>query len=78
MQLPWNPPTPIEVLFTQLDDGVAFAQASGEEYSTTQVVRTGYKLFEANGLFSTPCREWRQKPQTEKTCKHSKRAFQSS
>jgi phage-related tail fiber protein len=67
MQQPWNPPTPIEVLFTQLDDGIAFAEAGGETYSTTHVVRTGYEIIAANGLFTTPCREWRQKPQAEKT-----------
>jgi hypothetical protein len=73
IQLPWNPPTPIEVPFAQLDNGVAFAQAGGEEYSTTQVVRTGYELIEApNGLFSPPCREWRQKPQN----KNKMQAFQ--
>jgi len=29
----WQPPTPIEVLFTQLEDGVAFALVSGEPFS---------------------------------------------
>jgi hypothetical protein len=76
MQQPWNPPMPtIKVLFTQLDKGVAFAKASGKDFSNTHVVRTGYEIIAANGLFNTACREWRQKPQIGKNHGHFSGAF---
>jgi len=41
MNLPWNPPTPIETLYTQLTEGVAFAAAAGEVIPATWIVRSG-------------------------------------
>jgi hypothetical protein len=56
MQLPCNPPTPIKEFFIQLEDGMAFARAGDEIFSDTQVlIRMGYKIIEANGLFELPC-----------------------
>jgi hypothetical protein len=78
MQLPWNPPTPIEVLFTQLDDAVAFAHAGGEDFATTQVIRTGYEIIEANGLFETACREWRQRAPAAKSMQQFHEHFRNA
>jgi hypothetical protein len=61
MQLPWNPPTPIEDLFIQLEEGRDFANDGEETIANTTLVRMGYEIIEANGLFELPCREWRQK-----------------
>ena len=67
MAAPWNPPTPIDKLFTQLDDGVRFATAGNDTPSTPTVIRLGYNLIHATGLFEVPCRDWRAKPEANKT-----------
>jgi hypothetical protein len=67
MAAPWNPPTPIDKLFTQLDDGVRFATAGNDIPSTPTVIRLGYNIIYATGLFEVPCRDWRSKPEADKT-----------
>jgi hypothetical protein len=67
MHTPWNPPTPIDKLFTQLDDGVRFATAGHDIPSAPSVVRLGYNLILATGLFEVPCREWRAKAEATKS-----------
>ena len=67
MATPWHPPTPIDKLFTQLDDGVRFATAGNDTPSTPSVVRLGYNIILATGLFEVPCREWRAKAEASKT-----------
>ena len=59
MMSPWTPPSPIENLFEQLREGIAFALAGGEILAPTSVIRIGYNLIVATGLFATACREWR-------------------
>ena len=60
MNLPWNPPTPIETLFKQLEDGLDFARAGQEDLALNQVLRMGYNNIHRTGFFSVACREWRQ------------------
>jgi hypothetical protein len=62
-----EPPTPVEALFDQLTEGIAFAAAGDEALSDTQVLRIGYNLISKTGLFELPCRELRQKSATAKT-----------
>jgi hypothetical protein len=66
MQQPWYPPSPNEALFNQLEEGIMFVATWGEALSNTQVIRTGYNLISATGLFELPCREWSQKAQIDK------------
>jgi hypothetical protein len=63
----WHPPTPIETLFDQMDSASNFAIAGGAAIGEPNVVRAGYNLIFATGLFDLPCREWRAKPDVEKT-----------
>jgi hypothetical protein len=67
MAAPWHPPTPIDKLFTQLDDGVRFATAGNDTPSAPSVVRLGYNLVHATGLFEVPCRDWRARAEATKT-----------
>jgi hypothetical protein len=67
MNKPWNPPTPIEALFKQLEEGVIFATADGEPPAAPAVVRMGYNIIEATGLFAMPCTEWRKLATAAKT-----------
>jgi hypothetical protein len=78
MNTPWNPPTPIEALFNQLDEGVIFATAGGEPPAPSVVVRMGYNLIEATGLFVMPCTEWRKLATAAKTMAAFKMHFREA
>jgi hypothetical protein len=67
MTEPWNPPTPIEVLFEQLKEGKEFAAKGNEAFPDTQLMRLAYDNIKATGLFNEQCREWRKKPAQDKT-----------
>jgi hypothetical protein len=69
MGAPWNPPTPIDKLFAQLDDGIRFATAGKDKPSDPTVIRLGYNIIHQTGLFEIPCRDWRNKPEADKTRK---------
>jgi hypothetical protein len=67
MAAAWTPPTPIESLFAQLEDGIRFATAGNDPPSMPTVVRQGYNIVYATGLFDVACREWRCLPDGNKT-----------
>ena len=67
MQAPWNPPTPIEALFTQLNVGIRFATAGNDAPSEASVIRIGYNIINSTGLLDVACREWRGKDDATKT-----------
>jgi hypothetical protein len=58
MMAAWQPPTPIDTLFQQLDDGIYFATAAGEPLVDTAVARIGYNIIHKTGVFSDACRDW--------------------
>jgi hypothetical protein len=58
MAAAWQPPTPIDTLFQQLEDGVYFATAANEPLVDTTVARMGYNIIAATGLFTEACRDW--------------------
>lgn len=66
MHKPWHPPTPIEDLFDQLADATTFAIAGNAAIGNTNVIRVGYNLIAATGLFDLACRDWRAKPDAAK------------
>jgi hypothetical protein len=67
MAAPWNPPTPIESLYQQLQDGMEFAAAGGEPMATNTILRIGYTNIANTGLFDVGCREWRNNDKTTRT-----------
>jgi hypothetical protein len=67
MNLPWAPPTPIEVLFKQLTEGQRFALAAAEPIADTLLVRMGYQLVLKTGMFADGCRDWRLRPEADQT-----------
>jgi hypothetical protein len=58
----WHPPTPIDALFEQLNQGVYFASARQEPLVDSHVARLGYNLVLQTGLFPDACWDWRLKP----------------
>jgi hypothetical protein len=60
MQLQWNPPTTIEALFLQFENGVSFATAGQDAPTKPTVLRWAYNIMEKTGRLDIACREWRQ------------------
>lgn len=75
MRQPWAPSAPIEHLFTQLDDGQAFATSGAAPYTDAQLVNYGYAIISATGLMELACRDWRAKPIIDKTWSNFKIDF---
>jgi hypothetical protein len=67
MSAPWAPPTPIEDLFDQLQEGSVLATLAAEPIPDTQLARMGYNLVIKTGLFDQACREWRLKADADRT-----------
>jgi hypothetical protein len=62
MKEPWNTESPIQTVFTQLKDAIAFSRAGQDPISTATAIRAGYTIISDTGLFETSCREWRNTP----------------
>lgn len=75
---PWHPTTPIENLFLQIDDGIEFARAGNSAIDDNHAVRIIYNIILNTGVFELPCREWRARPDAEKTLRNFKTAFQAA
>ena len=67
MSTPWNPPTPIENLWSQLREAQDFAQEGNELIPDATLACTGYELILATVLFTTACKTWRDRPATTQT-----------
>ena len=67
IKTPWAPPTPIEILFTQLKICQAFSVQENDGIIDPIKIRKGVALIKATPFFAQSCREWRVKPPTEKT-----------
>jgi hypothetical protein len=78
MATPWHPTTPIETLFLQIDDGIAFAAAGGSPINDSTAVRIIYKIIFDTGVFELPCRDWRAKANNEKTLANFKQFFRAA
>ena len=63
MKQQWMPPTPIESLFEQPDDGKLFAAKGHEVIDDTKLMRWAYDNIKNTGLFDRDCEKWRKKPE---------------
>jgi hypothetical protein len=78
VQLQWNPPTAIEALFLQFENGVSFATASQDAPTKPKVLRWAYDIIEKTGRFDIACREWRQMDSNAKDWSIFKRHFKAA
>jgi hypothetical protein len=78
MQLQWNPPTAMEALFLQFENGVSFATAGQDAPTKPTVLRWAYNIIEKNGRFDIACREWRQMDPNAKDWSLLKRHFKAA
>ena len=75
MKAPWSPPQPIEELYIRLIEGKRFADKAGDTMEHSTLVRAGYKIIHANGLFTQACYEWRKVLRTKQTWQEFKIHF---
>jgi hypothetical protein len=78
IQLQWNPPTAIEALFLQLENGVSFATSGHDAPTKPTVLRWAYNNIEKAGRFDIACREWRQMDSITKDWMAFKRHFKAA
>jgi hypothetical protein len=67
MNAPWNPPDPIETLYERMIEGQSIARHGNEIIDDSTLVRWSYAIFQKTGMFSQDLKEWRQRPEANKT-----------
>ena len=67
MKTPYDPSTPIENLFGQIDDAIDFADAGSAPFTAVQVLTTAYLLVFQTGQYEKACDEWFDKATGDKT-----------
>jgi hypothetical protein len=78
MQLQWNPPTAIEALFLQLENGVSIATAGQDAPTKQTILLWAYTNIEQTGQFDIACREWRKMDPSAKDWSVFKRHFKAA
>ena len=63
----YDPNLPIETLFKQVEDSVAYADHGGAPISTVQTTNRAFTLVFRTGIFVDDCREWKRLPLDQKT-----------
>jgi hypothetical protein len=71
----YNPAEPFEMLIQQIEEAQIFASAGGQAYSPAQIVSNAYTIIFNTGMFIEACREWRRRPEPEKTWPNFKAHF---
>jgi len=66
---------PIEELFEQIEDATDYADAAGAPYNNGQVISRAYVLIYKTGEYNEACKDWRKKPENEKTWENFKEDF---
>ena len=75
MKAQWNPPTPIETLFKQLENGQEFAAEGNEKIDDSILVRYGYDNVVATGVFTKYCTKWRERASDKKSWDEFRECF---
>jgi hypothetical protein len=76
IQTQWKPPTAIESLFVQIEDGVAFTIEGQDEPTKSAILRWAYEIISQTGRFEIACREWLQMDATTKNMGSIQISFQ--
>jgi len=67
MKKQYDPYTPIENLFDQIEEAVDIASAANAPYAPKQVVNIAYNIIFHTEVFHPACRDWRKRPDAQKT-----------
>jgi len=75
MNVPYDIHSPIENLFEQIEDAVYIASTAHAPFNDNQIVNTAYTLIADTNSVEQSCREWRRRPEAEKTWPNFKLHF---
>ena len=75
MDEPLDPSVPIDVYFKRIDECVQYATDAETAYTPEQILQTAYYAISSSNLYTDACKEWRRKPQNEKTWTNFKTFF---
>ena len=78
MRLNWDPNSPFDCLIKQLEDGQDYAEDGGQPYTTEQLLCIAYTLIFKTGLYFEECKQWNNRPATEKTWANFKTQFHNA
>jgi hypothetical protein len=73
-----NPPTSIELIFVQIEDGVSFAVESNDEPTKPTIIRWAYDTVAKTGCYDLAFREWRQFDLDKKNWENFKLLFKAA
>ena len=63
----YDPNQPIESLYEQIDNAIAFATSADNEYTDKHTVSIGYAIKFQTGVYADGCKVWRKKLEADKT-----------
>ena len=75
MEEPIDTSEPIDKYFKRIDDCAQFATDANTAFTTEQILQTAYYAITTTGLYTDACKEWRRKPEDQKTWENFKRFF---
>jgi hypothetical protein len=67
LDTPYDPNQPIDMLFQQIQDALAFAVAGMQPYGADMIINVAYTLVFNTGLFLDACRAWQSRAIARKT-----------
>ena len=70
LRTPYDPNQPIEVLYEQINNAVAFAEAAeaaDNAYTGKKIVSISYDIIFQTGIYADDCKLWRKKDKADKT-----------
>lgn len=78
LETPWDPSTPIEVVFTNGKRCRDIAEAGDDPISDPAYIRALLKVFDQSGVFGTAIHEWKLKPAAQRTPENLKIHFMTA
>jgi hypothetical protein len=78
MNKAWDPDLPIETIFNNISECRLLAEAGGDPITEQTAVRTILQAFHNSSLFEHAVREWRNKPEVDKTLDNIRTHFQEA
>ena len=75
MKKQYDPYSPIETLYDQIENAVDIASTAGAPYAPKQVINIAYTIVYNTNVFNDSCRDWRKKQELQKTWANFKTHF---
>ena len=75
MNEPINTTQRIDIYFKRIYDTVQYATGGNVAFTTKQILQTAYHAVSSTGYYNEACKDWRRKPEVNKTWVHLKQFF---